>query len=113
MLLHTVNKSPFEKNSLESCLRIARQGDSILLFEDGIYAALKGTRFEKLLTEAIKSYNIYVLKPDLEARGMIPEKKVTDDGKVIEEDVIEGIKPIDYADFVDLVAENKTVQAWL
>jgi tRNA 2-thiouridine synthesizing protein B len=101
MLLHTVNKSPFEKNSLESCLRIARQGHSILLFEDGIYAALKGTRFETLLTEAIKSYNIYVLVPDLEARGMRMEN------------VIEGIKPTDYAGFVDLAAENKTVPAWL
>jgi tRNA 2-thiouridine synthesizing protein B len=100
-MLHTVNKSPFEKNSLESCLRIARQGHSILLFEDGIYAALKGTRFETLLTEAIKSYNIYVLVPDLEARGMDKEN------------VIVGIKPTDYAGFVDLAAENKTVPAWL
>jgi len=101
MLLHTVNKSPFDKNSLEDCLRFARQGHSILLFEDGVYGALKGTRFEKLLSDALKSYNVYVLAPDLEARGMRTEN------------VIDGIKPTDYAGFVDLVAENKTVQAWL
>jgi len=69
-MLHTVNKSPFDRNSLESCLRFAHQGHSILLFEDGVYGALKGTRFETLLTEALKSYNIYVLVPDIEARGM-------------------------------------------
>ncbi len=101
MTLHTVNKSPFEKNSLENCLRFARQDHSILLFEDGIYGALKGTRFEGLLTEALKSYNIYVLVPDLEARGMRTDN------------VIDGIKSTDYAGFVDLVAENKTVQAWV
>jgi tRNA 2-thiouridine synthesizing protein B len=100
-MLHTVNKSPFDRNSLESCLRFAHHGHSVLLFEDGIYGALKGTRFETLLKDGLKSYNIYVLKPDLEARGMRTDN------------VIEGIKPVEYADFVDLVVENKTVQAWL
>jgi tRNA 2-thiouridine synthesizing protein B len=99
-MLHTVNKSPFQTNSLETCLRLARAGHSILLFEDGIYGALKGTRFESLMTESLKSYSIYVLLPDIEARGMRTAN------------VIEGIKPVDYADFVDLAAEN-TVQAWL
>lgn len=100
-MLHTVNKSPFEKNSLESCLRFARQGHSILLYEDGVYGALKGTRLEGLLTEAAKSYNIYVLVPDLEARGMRSNN------------VIDGIKDTDYAGFVDLVAASQNVQAWV
>ena len=101
MTLHTVNKSPFEKNSLESCLRLARQGHSVLLFEDGVYGALKGTRFEELVTEALKSNSIYVLLPDLEARGMRSDN------------VIDGIKTVDYAGFVDLAAKNTRVQAWL
>lgn len=101
-MLHTVNKSPFERNSLESCLHFVRQGHSILLYEDGIYAALKGTTFEPKITEALtQNYSVYVLVPDLEARGMRTDN------------IIAGIKPIDYAGFVDLVAENKTVQAWL
>ncbi|HAI70660.1 MAG TPA: sulfurtransferase complex subunit TusB [Gammaproteobacteria bacterium] len=100
-MLHTVNKSPFDRNSLESCLRFAREGHTILLFEDGVYGALKGTRFETLVKEALKSYTICVLVPDLEARGMREEK------------VIDGIKSTDYAGFVDMAAENKTVQAWL
>ncbi len=100
-MLHTVNKSPFEANSLETCLRFASAGHSILLFEDGIYGALKGTRFESLITDSLKSYNIYVLVPDVEARGMRTDN------------VIDGIKSVDYAGFVDLTVENKTVQAWL
>ncbi len=100
-MLHTVNKSPFEKNSLETCLRFAREGHTLLLYEDGIYAALQGTRFEATLTEAVKNYKVYVLVPDLEARGMRVDN------------VIAGIQPVDYAGFVDLVAENNPVQAWL
>ncbi len=100
-MLHTVNKSPFEKNSFESCLRLARSGSAILLYEDGIYAALKGTRFESAIVEALKNHAVYVLTADVEARGMRIEN------------VIAGIKPTDYAGFVDLVVENTTVQAWL
>ena len=33
-MLHTVNKSPFEKNSLETCLRLANDKSSIILIED-------------------------------------------------------------------------------
>ena len=40
-MLHTVNKSPFEKNSLETCLRLAEDNSSILLIEDGVYGALQ------------------------------------------------------------------------
>jgi tRNA 2-thiouridine synthesizing protein B len=100
-MLHTINKSPFETNSLETCLRFARAGHSVLLFEDGIYGAFKGTRFESLITESLKSKNIYVLVPDVEARGMRTDN------------VIDGIKTVDYAGFVDLTVDNKTVQAWL
>ena len=35
-MLHTVNKSPFEKNSLETCLRLSEDNSSILLIEDGV-----------------------------------------------------------------------------
>ena len=101
MTLHTVNKSPFDRNSLESCLRFARQGHSVLLFEDGVYAAVKRTRFEGLVTEALKNNNIYVLLPDLEARGMRSDN------------IIDGLKTVDYAGFVDLAAESNRVQAWL
>jgi tRNA 2-thiouridine synthesizing protein B len=100
-MLHTVNKSPYETNSLSSCLRLARKGHTILLFENGIYGALTGTRFEKIVTDALNKYQIYVLVPDLEARGMRGDNVIT------------GIKTISYADFVDLVVENSTVQAWL
>lgn len=100
-MLHTVNKSPFDRNSLESCLRLSREGHAILLFEDGIYAALQGTRWEAAMTDALKTRKIYVLTSDVEARGMRTDN------------VIAGIQPVDYGGFVDLVAEHKATQAWL
>ncbi|WP_089724956.1 sulfurtransferase complex subunit TusB [Candidatus Thiosymbion oneisti] len=100
-ILHTVNKSPFERNSLESCLKFVNQGDPVLLFEDGVYAVLKGTSAEKQLEAALAKQSIYVLGPDLAARGFSADR------------VIAGIKVVDYAGFVDLAAENDKVQAWL
>jgi tRNA 2-thiouridine synthesizing protein B len=44
---------------------------------------------------------LYVLGPDLEARGMRKEN------------VIDGIQVVDYGGFVDLTVEHQAVQAWL
>ena len=99
--LHTINKSPFERNSLEACLRVAVKGSSVLLFEDGVYAAAKGTSKSSMVQDAMSTVTFYALAPDLEARG------------VDKANVIDGIKLIDYAGFVDLAAENDRVNAWL
>lgn len=99
--LHTVNKSPFERNALEACFKFAAEGASVLLYEDGVYAALAGTSAEAAVRDALGTLKIYVLGPDLSARGF-PEERL-----------IQGINVVDYAGFVDLAAENDKVQAWL
>ena len=99
-MLHTVNKSPFEKNSLDSCLAHATKGSAVLLIEDGVYAATKGTTVADQVQQAMGDVTIYALSPDLKARG-------------IAEKVIDGVKLVDYSGFVDLVAEHDKVQAWL
>ncbi len=100
-ILHTVNKSPFEKNSLESCLRYAKSGSAVLLIEDGIYAALAGTTFEQRVATAMSELDFYCLAPDVKARGFSSSN------------VMNGIKLVDYAGFVDLTVEYEKVQAWL
>ena len=100
-ILHTVNKSPFERNALDSCLKYAESGASVLLFEDGIYAALTGTAAAARVEEALQRVKIYVLGPDLKARGFAESR------------LIPGVGVVDYAGFVDLAAESATVQAWL
>lgn len=100
MLLHTVNKSPFEKNSFNSCLQHAKSGSAILLIEDGVYAALAGANTADAVKGAMGDVKIYALGPDVKARG-------------IEGKVIDGIQMVDYSGFVDLVCEYDKVQAWL
>ena len=100
MLLHTVNKSPFEKGSLDTCLRLAKQGSTILLIEDAVYAAMQGTVIEGKISEAMKRYSVCALSSDLKARGL-------DEGRLLN-----GIKVVDYDGFVDLVAEHDAVQSW-
>ena len=99
-MLHTVNKSPFEQRTLETCLKFARQGSAVLLIEDGVYGAARDTAVSKQVQEALKSVSIYALKADVEARGM-------------QDRVMDGVRLVDYGGFVDLVAEHNAVQSWL
>ena len=99
--LHTVNKSPYEKNSLESCMRVATEGSTILLIEDAVYAATRGTALEARIREAGNRFKLCALAPDLAARGLDPEQ------------VVDGIELVDYERFVDLAAAHDNVQAWL
>ena len=100
-LLHTVNKSPFEKRSLETCLRIAVEGSSVLLIEDGVYAAMNGTSLNGALVDAGNRLKFYVLGPDLKARGLA------------EENVMDCIEVVDYDGFVDLVVTHDATHACL
>jgi len=99
-MLHTVNKSPFEKNSLDSCLAHAKEGSAILLIEDGVYGATKGTAVSEKVQEAMSKFTVYALESDVKLRGVADK-------------VMDGVKLVDYAGFVDLAAENDKVQAWL
>ena len=99
--LHTVNKSPFERNSLDSCLSKSKDGSTILLIEDAVVGALKGTAVADKLTAAMVNKSICVLGSDLNTRGFT------------EAEIVDGIKIVDYAGFVDLVAEHSNVQSWL
>ncbi|MDP6574736.1 MAG: sulfurtransferase complex subunit TusB [Rhodospirillales bacterium] len=100
-MLHIVNKSPFERSALDSCLRVAPKGGAILLYEDGVYAACVETTVTDTLKAAAIEYSVFVLGPDLAARGIAPDR------------VIEGIEVVDYGGFVDLVEEHGPVQSWL
>jgi len=100
-MLHTVNKSPFEKNSLQTCLEFSLPGSDILLIEDGVYGAIAGGSSAAGLGRALQDRNVYVLGPDLKSRGIDPAR------------LVEGVKVVDYAGFVDLAATNDRVQAWL
>lgn len=100
-MLHTVNKSPFERNNLKSCLRIAKSGSAILLIEDGVIAALKDGELASEITSRMDDFSFYVLGPDVDARGLGNKP------------LIDGMTVVDYGGFVDLATEHDTVQSWL
>jgi tRNA 2-thiouridine synthesizing protein B len=100
-MLHIINKSPTETNSLDTCFRLAKAGGAILLIEDGVYAALAKADHAKKITDRMNDYTFYILGPDVAARGLndIP--------------LIEGITVVDYEGFVDLVTEHDVSQSWM
>jgi len=99
-MLHIVNKSPLQCSSLESCLRLATKGSAVLLIEDAIYGATKGSRIEAVIQGAMAHVKVYALSADLQARGMANR-------------VLDGVTVVDYGGFVDLVAEHSNCQSWL
>ena len=100
-LLHVVNKSPTDRYAFDTCFRMASPGDSILLIEDGVYAAMANAEFAEKITSRLGDYSFYVLGPDVAARGLGDTP------------LIEDISVVDYEGFVDLVAETDVTQSWL
>ena len=94
-MLYMVNKSPLMINNLETCLAIAPEGDPILLYEDGVYAAVNGGRLVEQIKAALERRPIYALEADLEARGI--------------QRLIKGVQVVNYDGFVTLVEEHNVV----
>ena len=96
-LLHIVNKSPYEKNSLNTAVGYVKDGDTLLLIEDGVYAAVKNAA----AASRLDGLDVAVLGSDLAARGITEDK------------LVDGISIVDYAGFVDLVETKDSTQSWL
>ncbi|HAG46403.1 MAG TPA: sulfurtransferase complex subunit TusB [Gammaproteobacteria bacterium] len=99
-MLHTVNKSPYQSDALTTCFGLAQPGSAVLLIEDGIYGAMTNTKFSAAVVIAQQCCAIYVLEPDLQARGFNTDS------------IMNAIQTIDYDGFVSLVEDNPVVQAW-
>ena len=100
-MLHVVNKSPFEKNCLESCVRLSQAGSCILLIEDGVYGALVNGEASEEIQTCLKDRKVCVLGEDLQARGIESDR------------IVSGVEVVDYAGFVRLAVEHPKVQSWL
>ncbi len=94
MILHTVSKSPFSNQAWQECLYCANSGDSILLLEDGVYAAMPGSQ-----SDSIDNLHLYAIDVDVNARGL-------------QDKLIPGVEIVDYARFVELTTTHKSVVSW-
>lgn len=99
--LHTVNKSPFATQALMSCLNHCKDGDAVLMIEDGVYGGMSGTGMSELVKGKMGSVTVHVLQGDVEARGIDPAR------------LMDGVSAVDYAGFVDLVENHDRTQSWL
>ncbi len=95
MILHTLNANPASE-AFSDCLRIARDGDTILLLGAGVYAAR--TASPALRTLQANGARLYVLEVDARLAGAWPPP--------------EGITPVDTAGWVQLSEEMARQQAW-
>ncbi len=99
--LHTVNKSPFQNQTLISCLGHAKAGDSVLLLEDGVYGAMSGNAMSEVVAGMGANVKLFVLASDVAARGIEAGR------------IAEGVTSVNYEEFVDMAASCDRVQNWL
>lgn len=97
MALHIVSKSPDQDNALGACLRLAADDDSLLLIEDGVYAAVRNLSGYRRL--AGRAGPCYALEDDVIARGLSDR-------------IGAEIQLVDYAGFVELCEAHAHIQSW-
>lgn len=99
-ILHTVNKSPFQNNTMKSCLAICSNQDAVIFIEDGVFGAIITSPLVSeidLLTS--KGARFFALVNDVTARGLT-------------EMIIPSVTVATYSDFVRLSIECKQIQSW-
>lgn len=95
-MLHTLSHSPWQCD-IEALLRMMREGDDLLLIQDGVLAAIEGSRFVEILTNA--PISVFALKEDLDARGLIGQ-------------ISSKIDVVGYNDFVNLTVTHASQMNW-
>ncbi|MCG1034022.1 sulfurtransferase complex subunit TusB [Bacillus amyloliquefaciens] len=95
-MLHTLSHSPWHCN-IESLLSMLREGDTVLLIQDGVLAAVEGSRFVDILCNA--PISVSALKDDIEARGLIGQ-------------ISTKIDVVSYTDFVNLAIQHTGQMNW-
>ncbi|WP_288400253.1 sulfurtransferase complex subunit TusB [uncultured Serratia sp.] len=95
-MLYTLSHSP-NQCDLPALLRLAAEGDALLLLQDGVLAGLAGSAHLELLLAA--PISLYALQDDLEARGL--------NGHFSHKITVVG-----YNHFVELTEQHRSQMAW-
>ncbi len=99
-ILHTINQSPDAGDQLRACLSRAMPDSAVILYEDGVYAALDKIAQRPNIELQKLDCKLYAVRDDCEARGLQ------------ETALCKKVKLIDYPEFVELVTRYDVVQAW-
>ncbi|HED3852666.1 sulfurtransferase complex subunit TusB [Enterobacter soli] len=95
-MLHTLSHSPWQCD-IEALVRMLREGDDLLLIQDGVLAAIEGSRFVEILTNA--PISVSALKEDIDARGLVGQ-------------ISAKIDVVGYTDFVNLAVTHSSQMNW-
>ncbi|MEG5550830.1 sulfurtransferase complex subunit TusB [Enterobacter wuhouensis] len=95
-MLHTLSRSPWQCD-IDALMRMLREGDALLLMQDGVLAALEGSRFVEILNSA--PISVSALKDDLDARGLSGQ-------------ISAKIDVIGYTEFVNLTVKHASQMNW-
>ena len=95
-MLHLIFQSPIQTAVLE---RVST-GDAVIFFENSVLRLLKGSENSACLEKMSLNCSLFVLIDDIETRGILPEE------------LISGIKVMDYPAFVTLTTQHKLIQTW-
>ncbi|WP_051222045.1 sulfurtransferase complex subunit TusB [Neptunomonas japonica] len=95
--LHTINKSPSNLALWHSCMAALLPGDTLLIIENGVYAATHTTIAEQLST--LEGINISFLSADVQARGLV----VTESNNT---------SIVDDQQFVNLACQHSKTVSW-
>lgn len=98
-MLHIIQTSPFQSQTLEACLQNSSVSDVILFIENGVLALLHHSQFSHQLAKQQESITLYALKSDVDARG-------------IAEQIIANVELIDYKTFVELTIAHYPISTW-
>ncbi len=99
-MLHIVRHSPYSDSRLDSCLRLIRPQESLLLIEEAVYSLLPGTASCDALDKLPGSINLYAVQGHLLARGLTLDS------------LHSRVKTIDYSLMVELCVNHKKVMSW-
>lgn len=96
-MLHLIFQSPVK----ESVLQRIDKDDHVVFYENAIFQLNKTSLINNQLQKMIENnVLLYVLNAELETRGFNTD------------DLISGIKTIDYSDLVQLTENNKVIRTW-
>ncbi|NHB89269.1 sulfurtransferase complex subunit TusB [Photorhabdus tasmaniensis] len=95
-MLYTVGRSPYQCD-FKVIFNLLASGDDILFMQDGVLASIDGNYCLPALID--HGVTLYVLKEDIEARGLA--------GRISDK-----VQVIDYTDFVNLTVKHHQQFAW-
>jgi tRNA 2-thiouridine synthesizing protein B len=95
-MLHLISQSPIDSGLLARLCA----GDDAVFLENALLRLLNTGELNGVLSALLNTHQLYVLADHLAVRGISTEE------------LVQGIRVIDYAQFVALTVKNSVIHSW-